>query len=866
MRVTRQNKEFNYMETIHRINKMNKSPQCLLEKSPTEKFQRTIKVQKSPIDINVPIKVQLALSPKKGKNIFETCEVKNKKIITIKKLLHDKEPKINNSTDNLPELKGKLKQTDLGKNNNDSFSSRKNEDNKTEKTNNNKIETEDINMLSPSNNLLYNQGDVYQLKNLLITPKDSTSTLNVNNIKTNRFISFDNKPNTVNSKNINDPNFDIKIHKPNLISKGQNSHKIRNLLSNKFAYTKSKKLEQSNSPFSALTQKNSGKSTTFKYKSEISNTEDGSNSLAKSYFFNAGINPINNKKFKITNSPKITNYININIGDKKNYALNTYMQKNPNIADQLNSSFNECTFTNNINYNFNNEIISSPKIQDNDQNFDIKLEDLIMFEERLNDISIALNNIHTVNDVGACNECVEFYAFYFHSTLKNVFPLFFNGPNKVIIKSAVNLKLLTIIITYHLSMNPSLIIKVINELKNIFALARLNLYLFIKKAQLFYGEAFTQQNEMYFKTFNSILKKKNLYNLNESEIIEIINENCLRIVSNLNTILKFYKLIENNYYTDFLDLFNSISKITEKDLNNYLYTYLYTTSTKQPIPKYNNISINNINQKIIIPRKSVNNCCVGLKRNSFNNFVNNSISRISSNNIENSLISTINKKTKTSKNKVIIKKNKIKNEEKDEKDENKEIMDDIIFDYKKNKISPPFITTPTDKKYTLILDLDETLIHVNSEGQCLLRPGLFSFLGAVKPLYELISFTNASKPYSDEIIKKIEARNKYFDYNLYREHSFLRGKEFIKDISRIGRDIRKMIIVDNMPNNYRLNIENGINISPFLGDSKGDTVLFELKKLLIMFHKIGNDDLRETIKEFQDVIKEKITCVNDNND
>ena len=32
-----------------------------------------------------------------------------------------------------------------------------------------------------------------------------------------------------------------------------------------------------------------------------------------------------------------------------------------------------------------------------------------------------------------------------------------------------------------------------------------------------------------------------------------------------------------------------------------------------------------------------------------------------------------------------------------------------------------------------------------------------------------------------------------FDYNLYREHSLLQGREFLKDISRIGRDIKKMI-------------------------------------------------------------------------
>ena len=182
------------------------------------------------------------------------------------------------------------------------------------------------------------------------------------------------------------------------------------------------------------------------------------------------------------------------------------------------------------------------------------------------------------------------------------------------------------------------------------------------------------------------------------------------------------------------------------------------------------------------------------------------------------------------------------------------------MEYSKNKISPPFLKTPNPKKYTVVLDLDETLVNINQDGECNLRPGLFSFLNSIKSFYEIISFTNGAKSYSDSIIKQIEARNKYFDYNLYREHSLLCGKEFIKDISRIGRDMKKIIIVDNIPNNYRTHPENGIQIAPYFGEySKNDTVLFELKKLLIMFHKLEYEDLRVAIKNYAKDIKNNIT-------
>ena len=279
-------------------------------------------------------------------------------------------------------------------------------------------------------------------------------------------------------------------------------------------------------------------------------------------------------------------------------------------------------------------------------------------------------------------------------------------------------------------------------------------------------------------------------------------------------------------------MFISISKITEKDINNYFYNHLYANSAKgTPQPKYNNSTKKTIQFEGVgvITNSNIN---TNLKKN------------------------TSRRKIEASPNKLIKYSGKFINNKLTDTDEENL----VILDYQKNKISPPFLKTPNEKKYTIVLDLDETLVNVNQNGICNLRPGLFSFLNAIKPYYEIISFTNGAKSYSDSIIKQIEARNKYFDYNLHREHSFLSGKEFLKDISRIGRDMKKIIIVDNIPNNFKLNAENGIQIAPYFGEySKNDTVLFELKKLLIMFHKMGYEDLRVAIKNYAKDIKNNIT-------
>ena len=659
-----------------------------------------------------------------------------------------------------------------------------------------------------------NQKDIYKLKKLLISPKINRKEISANKINIRK------------NENIYDKedNYDVNTY-------NQNDIQIRkNILTHNFPYNKPKRGSINIFKNSGLKNNNKGLYTENNEGKEFNNNKKIQlNDLDNKEISSSGV-----KKYNILHSPKINMNIDLdNINNVKNYGINTYVQKNVNIFDSnrintsplrlrnnsnhnINNNFN---MNNNFNYNIN-YLNLNQNIQNNKYEVNLKLDDLILFEERLSDIIIALTNYQNINDCGASNECTEFFVFYFHSSLKYIFPYFFNGKNKTIIQSAINLKLFAIIITYHLSMNPVLLTKLLDELKEIFSLAKMNLYLFIKKIQLFYGESYIKQNDMYFKTFNIILKKNGLFNYNERQITEIINKNCYEIVRYLYKILEFYYSIENNYYQDFLEIFNSISKISEKDINNYFYNYLYVNSTKgAPHPKYTFQKKGIKNEIYYEPKKNIEK-----SPNRINNYSGNMLRRSERINQENP----------------------------------------IILEYQKNKATPPFLKEPNTKKFTLVLDLDETLVNVDDNGVCNLRPGIFSFFNAIKQYYEIVSFTNGDKIYSDSIIRQIEARTQYFDYNLFREHSLLNGNEFVKDISRLGRDMKKIIIVDNDPNNFKLNKDNAIQIAPYYGElSKNDTVLFELKKLLILFHKNGYEDLRLAIKDYSQDIKYNVTKVSD---
>ena len=184
---------------------------------------------------------------------------------------------------------------------------------------------------------------------------------------------------------------------------------------------------------------------------------------------------------------------------------------------------------------------------------------------------------------------------------------------------------------------------------------------------------------------------------------------------------------------------------------------------------------------------------------------------------------------------------------------------------KRNNIinsNTPLIPFSAYKTYTLVLDLDETLAHVPKGTNIIyLRPGLREFLESLIPFYEIIVFTTGVKDYADQIINFIEIDQKYFDYRLYRQNASYLNEKYYKDIKKLGRDLKRTIIIDDKEDNIELS--NSIIIKPFIVNdnynSLNDYVLFDLINILIKIAQEEPDDIRESLKKYRSEINEKIS-------
>jgi len=172
--------------------------------------------------------------------------------------------------------------------------------------------------------------------------------------------------------------------------------------------------------------------------------------------------------------------------------------------------------------------------------------------------------------------------------------------------------------------------------------------------------------------------------------------------------------------------------------------------------------------------------------------------------------------------------------------------------------------SPGEKEstYTLVLDMDETLIHFDHEkplvnGDLLssveYRPYLDKFLKNLAIHFEIVIFTSALSEYADVILDHIDPDHTLFSYRLYRQHCLHQNGQYIKDLSRIGRALERTIILDNLKENFCLQPLNGIFIDTWT-DDKEDHLLNDLIPLLSSLAVRKVADVRSSLLVYRDSV------------
>ena len=110
--------------------------------------------------------------------------------------------------------------------------------------------------------------------------------------------------------------------------------------------------------------------------------------------------------------------------------------------------------------------------------------------------------------------------------------------------------------------------------------------------------------------------------------------------------------------------------------------------------------------------------------------------------------------------------------------------------------------------------------------------------------FEIVIFTASQSIYADRVLDSLDP-NYYISHRLFREQCTFINGIFVKDLSKLGRDLKDVIIVDNSPPGYKLHPNNGIPITTWKDDFN-DRMLGKLAILLKMLSEV--DDVRHYIR------------------
>lgn len=147
--------------------------------------------------------------------------------------------------------------------------------------------------------------------------------------------------------------------------------------------------------------------------------------------------------------------------------------------------------------------------------------------------------------------------------------------------------------------------------------------------------------------------------------------------------------------------------------------------------------------------------------------------------------------------------------------------DPVVKPLFRNSLLQDFEPHEARPALTVVFDLDETLVSNRNHNlpQAVLRPYCLHVLNALRHMknLEIVLWTASTKETASGVVEQLHESGAIFDDVIFRSDLWFTEPVHTKDLRLLGRDMDRVVIIDNAANCCKLNRTNAILIEDFHG-------------------------------------------------
>lgn len=163
---------------------------------------------------------------------------------------------------------------------------------------------------------------------------------------------------------------------------------------------------------------------------------------------------------------------------------------------------------------------------------------------------------------------------------------------------------------------------------------------------------------------------------------------------------------------------------------------------------------------------------------------------------------------------------------------------------------------------TLVLDLEKTLVSSTWDRKFgwrhAKRPGVDKFLREMTQYYEIVLYSPSIDGIADPVVSVLD-KDGCIMHRLYRDATYYTNGVHVKDLNRLNRNVKQMIVLDDDPEEVQFNKENLIRVKPYDDpNDRMDNTLERITPFLIEIAREGYSDIPALLRQYEGMDADEI--------